>query len=107
MAILLLTSLIICTIVTGYNKQALYPINEINLKSLPEIYNVKINCNAKGDGITDDTMAIQNCSKLLSSTGGVLYFPTGIYLISAPIYFTNFVCKSVSDFVYIITLNTF
>ena len=73
------------------------PSIQITLNAIPEIYNVKIDCNAKGDGSTDDTIAIQNCSNLLSSTGGVLYFPTGIYLISSTITFGNFVKFPIYD----------
>lgn len=34
----------------------------------------------KGDGVTDDTLAIQNALNDLSTTGGVLYLPKGTYL---------------------------
>ena len=36
---------------------------------------------AKGDGVTDDTTAIQG----VANGGGILYFPPGIYQVSAPI----------------------
>lgn len=36
-----------------------------------------------GDGITDDTLAIQSIIKSLNENGGTIYFPTGTYLISA------------------------
>ncbi len=35
---------------------------------------------AKGDGITDDTAAIQAAHNSLSDTGGILYFPSGTFL---------------------------
>lgn len=40
---------------------------------------------AVGDGVTDDTTAIQNAIDSLPSTGGALYFPTGTYLVSSAI----------------------
>lgn len=39
----------------------------------------------KGDGIQDDTTGIQNALNQVISTGGKLYFPTGTYLVTAPI----------------------
>ncbi len=46
-----------------------------------EIFNVKA-YGAKGDGITDDTAAIQSVIDLLPINGGVIYFPTGRYELS-------------------------
>lgn len=40
---------------------------------------------AKGDGVTDDTEAIQDAIASFGSTAGTLYFPAGDYLISSPI----------------------
>jgi parallel beta-helix repeat protein len=37
---------------------------------------------ARGDGVTDDTTAIQNAISAVSS-GGVVYFPSGSYVVSA------------------------
>lgn len=37
---------------------------------------------AKGDGITDDTIAIQNAILSLGSTGGTVFFPKGIYKVT-------------------------
>ncbi len=54
------------------------------------IYNVK-DYSAKGDGITDDTAAIQRAidavpvSTAFEAPGGVIYFPRGTYLISRPL----------------------
>src|SRR3990167_1216827 len=53
-----------------------------------EIVNVK-EFGAKGDASTDDTAAIQSAINALSS-GGTLYFPRGIYLISDQINIIGF-----------------
>lgn len=47
------------------------------------IVNVR-NFGAKGDGVTDDTEAIQNAIDSAAVNGGVVYLPTGIYLVSEP-----------------------
>lgn len=45
-----------------------------------ENFNVK-NYGAKGDNVTDDTIAIQNAiSAAISSSGGTIYFPAGTYV---------------------------
>jgi hypothetical protein len=48
-------------------------------------YNVKASpYNAKGDGTTDDTSAIQNCFNACSTNGdGYVYIPSGTYMINA------------------------
>ena len=38
---------------------------------------------AKGNGVADDTMAIQSAINAVSSTGGVVYFPAGSYNLSS------------------------
>ncbi|OLO27343.1 hypothetical protein BTA37_25220 [Priestia megaterium] len=51
--------------------------------------NVK-NFGAKGDGVTDDTEAIQNAiDSVNQKVGGTIYFPTGTYTISASIEIKN------------------
>lgn len=47
------------------------------------VYNVK-NYGAVGDGVTDDTAAIQ-ATIAAAGAGGVIYFPKGTYLVSASI----------------------
>lgn len=49
--------------------------------------NVVTDYNATGGGLVDDSTAIQNALTALSETGGIIYFPTGIYKITTPIHF--------------------
>ena len=42
---------------------------------------------AKGDGTTDDATAIQSALDALSTTGGTIYFPPGVYLIKTAVLF--------------------
>lgn len=42
---------------------------------------------AKGDGVTDDTEAIQNC--INNFVGNIIFFPKGVYIISSPIKLPN------------------
>lgn len=45
---------------------------------------------AKGDGSTDDASAIQDAFDSISSTGGIVYFPVGTYLVSTAVkFYTN------------------
>ena len=45
---------------------------------------------ATGDGVTDDSTAIQNALDSLSLTGGFIYFPSGTYLITQYlVYYSN------------------
>ncbi len=49
-----------------------------------DIRNVKA-FGAKGDGITDDTLAIQAALDDLTSGAGLVFMPPGVYLVSAPL----------------------
>src|SRR6266567_6034654 len=49
---------------------------------LPSWANVKTNYGAVGDGVTDDTAAIQKALNALGPTNPTLYFPAGTYRIS-------------------------
>lgn len=42
---------------------------------------------AVGDGVTDDASAIQDALDSVKLTGGIIYFPTGIYLITEAVLF--------------------
>jgi len=44
---------------------------------------------AKGDGVTDDTTAIQSAINSLANTGGTIYFGTGTYIISGTLNITT------------------
>ncbi|RAU96880.1 hypothetical protein DQG13_20040 [Paenibacillus sp. YN15] len=59
------------------------------------VLNVK-DFGAKGDGVTDDTAAIQAAIYALGYAGGVLYFPKGIYLISDTLNVGNGTASAVS-----------
>lgn len=53
-----------------------------SIPSIPTITNVK-DFGAVGDGIVDDTAAIQSALDSLPSNGGVVYFPNGNYIVSS------------------------
>jgi hypothetical protein len=52
-------------------------------------YNVKEDYGAVGDGVTDDSTAIQNALNAAVTAQGVLYFPPGDYYIATGIVHTN------------------
>lgn len=54
------------------------------------VINVK-NFGARGDGVTDDTLAVSNAWSAWLTSGGTLYFPPGVYLDSGSHVSTNFV----------------
>lgn len=60
----------------------------IDAAAIAEVYNVK-NFGATGDGITDDTAAIQGAINATPSTGGMVYLPAGTYRISSSIIVKN------------------
>ena len=50
------------------------------------VLNAKSNCGATGDGVSDDSMAIQSClNQLEIGNGGELYFPAGTYRVTQPL----------------------
>ncbi len=51
-------------------------------------FNVK-DFNAKGDGVTDDTTAIQNCINEAQKHRGIAYFPPGNYIITSTLFLGN------------------
>ena len=44
-----------------------------------KLYNVKLGYGATGDGVVDDTAAVQNALNAAAATGGFVYFPAGTY----------------------------
>jgi hypothetical protein len=70
--------------VSGYSVNWTMPTSGINILSLQERYNDFINVKdfgAVGDGVTDDTNAIQAAITSISSliSGGTVVFPNGVY----------------------------
>lgn len=49
--------------------------------------NVKKDFGAVGDGVTNDTLALQNALDSLRETGGEIFFPKGVYLLTACLIF--------------------
>jgi len=59
----------------------------LNLKSAMGVVNVK-GFGAKGDGVTDDTQAIQNAiNAICNGAGEILFFPAGVYKITDTLVF--------------------
>ena len=57
---------------------------------LPMIFASVKDYGAKGDGVTDDAAAIQSALTALKTTGGIIFFPAGTYLIkSAVLFYSN------------------
>ena len=52
-------------------------------------YNVK-NYGAVGDGVTDDTSAIQQAVAKANTTGGIVFFPRGAYKLTSTMVFTRY-----------------
>jgi polygalacturonase len=50
------------------------------------IFNVR-DFGAKGDGITDDSTALQGALDKAQGSASILYLPNGTYLVSRPLYF--------------------
>lgn len=60
------------------------------ITKIPTVVNVKTDFGAVGDGVTNDTTAIQNAINSLGSTGGVVYLPAGTYLHNAALTVTTY-----------------
>ncbi|NCZ46230.1 MAG: hypothetical protein EBX59_01440 [Betaproteobacteria bacterium] len=68
----------------GYSATASYPQATIGI-AMP-FYNVKASpFNAVGNGVANDTTAIQAAITALSGTGGIVYLPKGTYITTAPL----------------------
>jgi polygalacturonase len=70
------------------NYEVLVKTNKTEQLSGGYFVNVK-DFGAKGDGINDDISAINSAIKSLPPGGGTVYFPSGIYMISSPIFIGN------------------
>src|SRR5690349_18604653 len=66
-----------------------YFTRDIRVKAL-QTKNFATYFGAKGDGVTDDTAALQTgLNELGNKGGGVLFLPTGIYQVSSPLKITS------------------
>lgn len=63
---------------------AVYDINGIIISQLA--YDVT-SYGAKGDGVTDDATAIQSAFEAAKNSGGIIYFPVGIYIVKSSVLF--------------------
>lgn len=59
-----------------------------SLRSALQPFNVR-NYGATGDGVTDDSAAIDAAQQAARGTGGAIYFPTGVYLIARNVQMTS------------------
>ena len=64
---------------------AIYNINGVPISS-SQFVSV-VDYGAKGDGTADDSNAIQDALDALSESGGIIYFPTGTYLLKRAVLF--------------------
>lgn len=70
-----------------------YPVSSVE-RTFPSdtgMIDIRARYGAKGDGVTDDTRAIQAAisANIHSTNGAILYFPAGIYLVSSPLFYKN------------------
>lgn len=64
----------------GFSHSATYAAGSLGAKGKQVVSVMDAPFNAKGDGITDDTAAIQAAIDAAGVSGGVVYLPAGIYL---------------------------
>lgn len=77
---------------------AIYDITGNPLNSIDKSIFVNVrDFGAVGDGVTDDTAAIQTALDSLKDSGGTIFFPHGVYVITNPIYFYS---NQILDFDY-------
>jgi Pectate lyase superfamily protein len=64
--------------------------NGIEFPSDAAIFNVR-DFGAKGDGVTDDSAALQAALNKAQNSTSILYIPNGTYLVSQPLYFYRWI----------------
>lgn len=79
-----------------YNEGGSGAVTRTLLSRLQDYVSVK-DFGATGNGVTDDTTAIQNAINSLGTNGGILYFPPGNYLVSSTINVGNGTNSSISS----------